>query len=423
MPLVASGVGTYGGPPPAQGDELSDAQARQKALAREIAAQKAQIAKLNALQASVAADIARTKTALAGVNADLTAVQHRVTAMTSEIAQVMDEYDALVGQVAALDAQLGRIGRAELAKSLQLSERKAILADRLRAAYTAGETSLLEQVLSADSFADALSDVGYYLDIGDQDRALGRQIQADQAALNSLEQSVADTRAQQDDLRLQTAAQKVELDSKLADLKQAKAQLKTLQAQTKHQLALQADAYAKLHLSKAAAAAALAKEAKAQAEVKAKIKELLAKQFATGNIPSVYNGTLVWPVDGVITQEFGCTGFGYEPPLGNCRHFHTGIDIAAPMYTPIRAAGAGRVVYEGPLSDGAWVVIIAHSQQLVTLYGHLDNRVHPPTVRSGQVVAQGDIIGYEGMTGNTTGPHCHWGVELNGDWVNPRQFV
>ena len=72
----------------------------------------------------------------------------------------------------------------------------------------------------------------------------------------------------------------------------------------------------------------------------------MREQFASGNIPSHYNGTFRWPLNGVVTQEFGCTGFWAEPPLGNCAHFHTGIDIAAPMYTPIRAAGNGRVVYE-----------------------------------------------------------------------------
>jgi murein DD-endopeptidase MepM/ murein hydrolase activator NlpD len=311
----------------------------------------------------------------------------------------------------------------EMVKSDELVGRKEILAARLRAANAAGDQSLLETILSAESFTDALADVGYYLDIGDQDKALADAIATDQANLQSLAQTVDDTRAQEDQLRFATANQKVQLDSKLAALKLAKQQLATLQAQTKHQLALQALAYKKLHLSKLAAAEALAKEAKAASQVKQKIADLIAKQFAGGNIPSVYNGTLEWPIAGTITQEFGCTGFFAEPPLGNCAHFHTGIDIADPKYTPIHAAGSGRVVYEGPLSDGAWVVIIAHSEQLVTLYGHLDNRVRPPTVRAGQIVSQGQIIGYVGTTGNTTGPHLHWAVELNGNWVNPRLFL
>jgi peptidoglycan hydrolase CwlO-like protein len=344
VPLLASGVGSYSGPPRTFGDELSDAQAQAKALAAKIAAQKAQLATLQALEASLTNDIAQTKSDLAGVNADLSAVKAKVAATGAQVNAVRAAYNALVAQIDDLDAQLGRIAMAEMVKSDQLTERKGILAARLRAAYTAGNTSLLETVLSADSFADALTDVGYYIDIGDQDEALARQIQDDEAALATLGQTVTDTRAAADDLRAQTAVQKAKLDAKLADFKRAQAQLKVLQAETKRQLALQAQAFAKLKQNKIAAAAALAREAKAQRQVKAKIAQLIAAQFAGGNIPSVYNGSLAWPLKGIITQEFGCTGFPSEPPLGNCAHFHTAIDIAQPMYRRIPAACAGRRV-------------------------------------------------------------------------------
>jgi murein DD-endopeptidase MepM/ murein hydrolase activator NlpD len=423
LPLLGSSVGTYTAPPATRGDELSDAQARAKALAAQIAAQKAQLAKLAALQAGMASDIASTKSTLAGVNADLAVVQKRVAKMAADVTAVQATYNGLVAEIDALDAQLGRIAMAELVKTDQLNERKGILGDRLRAAYTAGDESLLETILSADSFSDALADLGYYLDIGDQDKALADQIAADELALKDLQQTTTDTRAQEDQVRIATAAQKTALDGKLADLKQARKQLATLQAATKRELAIQAKAYAKLHLSKAAAAALIVKETQAQSQVKKKIAALIAAQFRGGHIPSIYNGTLQWPLNGTVTQEFGCTGFFAEPPLGSCAHFHTGIDIADPMYTPIHAAGAGQVVFEGPLSDGAWVVIIAHSQSLVTMYAHLDNRVHPPIVRAGQLVTQGQVVGYVGVTGNSTGPHLHWAVELNGNWVNPRLFL
>jgi murein DD-endopeptidase MepM/ murein hydrolase activator NlpD len=132
-------------------------------------------------------------------------------------------------------------------------------------------------------------------------------------------------------------------------------------------------------------------------------------------------------MSGTITQEFGCTGFRWEPRKGNCRHFHSGTDIAAPLYTPVRAAGAGIVVFAGPnpydRSPRAWIVIIAHAENLVTWYGHLDNKAHPITVRPGARVTTGEIIAYEGLTGRTTGPHLHWMVESNGSFMNPRLFL
>jgi murein DD-endopeptidase MepM/ murein hydrolase activator NlpD len=169
--------------------------------------------------------------------------------------------------------------------------------------------------------------------------------------------------------------------------------------------------------------AAIVANQAAQRKLNARIARLLAEQRSRGNIPSAYNGTLRWPLSGVITQEFGCTGYGLEPPGGSCPHFHNGIDIAARMYTPIHAAGSGVVLYAGPLSDGAWVVVIAHSSELVTWYGHVDNRRHRPTVAAGDWVETGQIVAYVGMTGMTTGPHLHWIVQFRGRWANPRLFV
>jgi murein DD-endopeptidase MepM/ murein hydrolase activator NlpD len=424
LSVLAGGFGQYSSPPSVRGgDDLSAALSQQRALAAKIADQKAEIARLNALQADLSVEISQTKTTLAGINADLFVAQRRVVQMNAKVNVIRSAYNQLVAHLADLDAETVRLTIEQDVKARELAERKGILADRLRAAYSAGETSLLETILSADSFADALADVGYYLDIGDQDRALADKIQDDQAALATISQTVMAMRIATEAEREETAIQKLKLDARLADLKEAKQQLAKLQAETQKQLAIQALAYKKLATNKAAARAALAAAAKANAEVSKKIDRLIAAQYKLGNIPSVYNGTLTWPMHGTITQEFGCTGFIWEPPYGSCAHFHNGIDLAAPMYTPIRAAGYGRVVYAGPLSDGAWVVIIAHSQQLVTLYGHLDNNYRPPTVRAGQYVAQGQIVGYEGMTGNTTGPHLHWSVKLNDTWVNPRLFV
>ncbi len=422
-PLLVGSINTYSSPPPTRGDELSDAIAAQRKLAAKIKAQKAEVAQLNALQAGLANDIGQTQTALAGVNQDLTAVQKRVTKLSADIKVVQATYADLVVQLGDLNAQLIATTLEEEAKDAQLRERKALLAERLQAAYEAGEPSLLEVILSADSFTTALSDVSNQLALGDRDRELADQIAADQVTLATIHQTVVDTKQATEDLRVQTAAQKASLGVKLADFKKAKAQLKVLQAETRRQLALQRAAYQALRANKVRAARILAQEAKTAKSLKRKIDRLVQEQFAGGNIPSQYNGSLSWPLSGVVTQEFGCTGFWAEPPLGNCAHFHTGIDIATAMYTPIRAAGAGRVVYEGPLSDGAWVVIIAHSKDLVTLYGHLDNRRHPPVVRSGQYVTKGQIVGYVGVTGNSTGPHLHWGVEFKDTWVNPRLFV
>jgi murein DD-endopeptidase MepM/ murein hydrolase activator NlpD len=129
---------------------------------------------------------------------------------------------------------------------------------------------------------------------------------------------------------------------------------------------------------------------------------------------------------GSVTQGFGCTGFSWEPRLGNCRHFHRGIDVVASSGTPVRASGAGTVVYIGwNYADGwdpAWIVVIAHSQSLQTWYAHM-RPSHPNGIRSGSHVRAGQIIGYEGNTGHSTGAHLHWAVMFNGKFANPRLFL
>lgn len=420
-------VGGLSGVPRASGDELSDAIARQKALAARIAAQKKQIVQLNARQADLKVQIADTNTALAGINADLAVVRARIAKLGDQIAVVKADYLDLVAQLADLDRQLASIQAQEAEKAADLSERRAILAARLRAAYTADRTSLLETVLSAGSFADILTEVGNLMDFSQQDRVLAEQIARDQETLAALRVSVTETRTQTDALRVETARQRKQLADRIGELKTARDELARLEAETARRLAIQEANFSKLARNKAALARAIQQDQAAQAALKKKIDALVARQRQAGNIPSQYNGTLSWPLAGSITQEFGCTGFPWEPPRGSCAHFHGGIDIAADMYTPIRAAGDGTVLFAGPNPydpyPKAWIVIIAHSKDLVTWYAHIDDARRPPAVRAGDVVRKGDVIAYVGMTGRTTGPHVDWRVELNGEFVNPRLFV
>ena len=100
------------------------------------------------------------------------------------------------------------------------------------------------------------------------------------------------------------------------------------------------------------------------------------------------------------------------------------VDIVAPEGTKVRASGDGVVAYIGwnyaDGADPAWIVIIAHADNLQTWYAHLKAK-YP--VHKGQHVKAGQVIGYEGNTGHSTGAHLHWAVMFNGDFVNPRLFL
>ena len=328
--------------------------------------------------------------------------------------------------MAGLDAELANLEIREAAKRMELFDRQAILAGRIRSAYDSDRTSVLESFLSSGTFTDLLVEMSYVIDVAEQDKALATRIAADRATLAEIHQAVSDTRDQTNTLRQATAARKRELDRSLADLKVTKAALADLEKRTAAELAIQRAAFADASRDTAEARTALAKAQAAQKRLQNRIAELIRRRASQGRIPSVYNGSLAWPMGGTVTQNFGCTGFRWEPRVGRCAHFHRGIDIVAPVSTPVRASGKGTVVYIGwNYADGydpAWIVVIAHSAQLQTWYAHMLPR-RPGGIRAGSQVKAGQIIGFEGNTGRSTGAHLHWAVVYKGNFTNPRLFL
>ena len=125
--------------------------------------------------------------------------------------------------------------------------------------------------------------------------------------------------------------------------------------------------------------------------------------------PKLGTGKFRLPILGRLTSGYGWRG----------REFHPGLDLAAPKGTAVSAADAGTVIAAGWDGGYGYCVRIDHGEgQLVTLYGHLSSIA----VKVGQTVKQGDVVGYEGSTGRSTGPHLHFEVRRNGKATDPRQF-
>ncbi|MHB8533717.1 MAG: M23 family metallopeptidase, partial [Solirubrobacteraceae bacterium] len=169
-----------------------------------------------------------------------------------------------------------------------------------------------------------------------------------------------------------------------------------------------------LQQEQAIAAAAAASAAQAQQEI-----------VATAGAP-----TFTAPVGGVVTQGFGATSLAMEPSMVYhgvfYTHFHTGIDIANVLDTPVVAAAPGRVMLAASSRDAAGnlvgygnYVVIDHGGGYLTLYGHLDKFV----VTAGQLVQRGQEIGLLGSTGWSTGPHVHFEIRHDGDYVNPEPLL
>jgi len=155
-------------------------------------------------------------------------------------------------------------------------------------------------------------------------------------------------------------------------------------------------------------------------EAKARAAEAAAAAAANGGSTAPAPGSssasgFQWPVRGSVSS-----GFGYRiHPIYGTRRLHTGLDISGGFGTPIAAAKGGTVIdarYRGGYGNA---VVISHGGGITTLYAHQSTM----NVSSGQQVSKGDIIGWVGSTGASTGPHLHFEVRVNGSPVNPRPYL
>lgn len=130
---------------------------------------------------------------------------------------------------------------------------------------------------------------------------------------------------------------------------------------------------------------------------------------------------LAWPMTSFqITQPFGPSTVLLEPAFGPYKHFHTGVDIAAPLGAPVMGAADGLVVAVGHTNIGYGnYVVIAHGAGIATLYGHLLQT----NVSVGDRVVRGQVIGLEGSTGLSTGPHVHFELRVNDQAVDPMPYL
>lgn len=141
--------------------------------------------------------------------------------------------------------------------------------------------------------------------------------------------------------------------------------------------------------------------------------KLIAAALATPWRATTYSPLpLKQPVQGRLSSSFGLRRYFNGQP----RKPHSGLDIAAPLNTPILAPSLGRVINTGDYFFTGKTILIDHGQGIVTLYSHL-NQIN---VVEGQFVKTGQVIGKVGKTGRATGPHLHWGVSLNQAMINPQ---
>jgi murein DD-endopeptidase MepM/ murein hydrolase activator NlpD len=349
---------------------------------------------------------------------EIAAKKGRERVLTTTITAYTERIDLLQGDITVLQARQLRIEtdlankRAELARVQdelrrerirlarlreRLAESRAALSDRLVELYKADEPDMVTVILESDGFADLLERAEFMQRVSQQDaRIIDHVREAKQEAvavekrLDALEERLRKVAAD-------IARRAAEVDAIKDRLVERQQEIQGAREQKRQSLVSTREDRRELegHL------AALEKE---QAQVQAR----LASANGAGPVRQG-SGSMIWPINGAFTSPFGM----------RWGRLHAGVDLAAPEGTPIRAAESGRVILMGWTGGYGNYTCIAHGGALSTCYAHQSR--YGTSV--GASVSQGQVIGYVGNTGNSTGAHLHFETRVNGTPVDPMGYL
>lgn len=373
--------------------------------------------------------IDQVRSQLGGNLADALAAQEQLRQSLQDNAAQQQTVQAQIAdvqaQIAVLDAQISAAQRREAYLALRIDAERAQLTQLARAIYVA-PTSVLVVLGEARSLSDLLSRVADLNAAGARASEVKRSLAMDLVAQQTERKREQDARAAQ-------VLQQQQLDLELAQLKALQAQqeksmadLDTKIAETRYELWRLNTQSAKLaqQITDMLTQQEDALIAAAMQAVWNQV-ELWTQSNNVGQIaPSAGHSTkyrFIWPEpQAQISQGFGPSQLVLEPPYGSYPHFHTGIDLVEPFGSPVYAADDGIVALVGSSTTGYGnYVVIAHSGGLDTLYGHLSAAL----VKVGQTVVQGQPVGLEGSTGNSTGAHLHFELRVNQRPVDPTLYL
>ena len=355
------------------------------------------------------------------IQAEINAIQRQYDANASEIQNLVNEKNAIDQEIGLLSVQIENLNSQIAAYSQLIADAQDELDIaqftlnglnekhklRIRAMEEEGTVSYWEVVFDANSFMDMLDRINMMQEIA----------AADQARLEEMRQVASDVISAREEMELG----KAELEVSNASLVESQAAMEIKRTESDdilRELAKKQDEFQAMLDESEALQDDLMKDiaAKEKELSAAKYEEKLAALAAAGGAPAS-NATWRTPVSGyTLTSPFGMRK---HPVLGYNR-MHNGVDMACAQGTPIYATRAGTVTTASYQAGGAgYYVSINHQDGFSSIYMHMTHFV----VSAGQSVAQGQLIGYVGSTGISTGPHLHFGISYAGSYVNPLAYI
>jgi murein DD-endopeptidase MepM/ murein hydrolase activator NlpD len=359
-------------------------------------------------------DLARTrdkitaaKKAKAALNDQIATLDGKLTAIDDELVRLGDQIGVVTQKLTTTRAKLEilqeqlRLKRLELqAAEKELIREQDDFEARVVIAYKTDDLTYVDVVLASTSYEDLVSRMSVVRDLisGNNDLVGGLETTRDKVAHekrviaekeNGVHQAVDDLQAQSDQLAALRAAQAAQKAASVAMRRQKNTRLSAVEKdlvlleQQENQLLAESNALSGVI------------------------------NGSSGN--GVGTGSMMWPVNGPVVSPFG---YRIHPILGY-RKLHTGMDFAVGYGTPIHASDSGAVIYATWMGGYGNVIIVDHGRGISTLYAHQASLA----VGTRSVVSRGQIVGYVGSTGFSTGPHLHFEVRVNGTPVDPMGYL
>lgn len=377
-------------------------------------------------QAVTQAEINQMQSERNSLAAEIKELEEQIEAIQDDKDQALQQKQYLDEQIALLDQEIAQLDEIIAAYDVSIQEQQAqidelqakedaqyqLFCQRVRSMEEQGTVSYLSILFNASSFSDLLNNAMLVGEIMDYDNDIISMLQATRAEVEAAQAELLDQQAEQQAVRDEQAASRAVLQEQeekaaelveqiLAEESEYEAALAQMEAEDARIQAEMAEAQRQMAAAQAAAAAAA----------------------ANGGTVTPGAGTVVsesgfyWPVPGyyTLTSKFG---WRIHPIYGTSR-YHNGTDISVPKGVPIGAAKSG-VVTTSTYNQGGYgnYVVVTHSDGYQTLYAHMDSRA----VSVGDVVSQGQTLGYVGTTGASTGYHLHFEVWYNGVRTDSEQY-
>lgn len=344
---------------------------------------------LKAERESMQADIDALKNEQAGILEQKRALDEQNEVYRQEL-ELIEEQVSLYTRL--VDEKAAELEEATAAEEEQLATYK----QHVRAMEENGKYTYLSIIFGSRSLSELMSNLDMIGEIMEADKRIYDQYTAAREKAEEIKAEYEVTLEQLSEKQDEYEAEKVELEAKIAE---ASAMIEQLEAE----ISTNYDLYLEV----------LAQEEALESDIQNKIAEL-ERQEAASSITST--GSYIWPLPGYSPGS----AYGWRMhPIFNEMRFHAGEDIGAPSGTPILAADSGVAsVYPDNGNGYGNYIMINHGGGRVTLYAHMSAFA----ISGGATVTQGQVIGYVGSTGNSTGPHLHFEVRVNGATTDPKQY-